>query len=333
MNILVAEDDPTSQFILQKMLEKEGHSVTVCPNGVDALYKLQGKKHEVLLTDWMMPEMDGMELIRRVRTLIKPPPLIIVITSISSNEAKQHALESGADEFLVKPVYPKNVISLIDQCTAKNTQLLNPIKTEDRPLSSISAIPYSGIVIGASSGGPNSLKKMFTHIQKNLLAYLFIVLHGPQWMLEVFAETLQRETQHPTEIAKEGMDLRTGTVYIAPGDKHMVLKNTDKLTIHLDDSPAVNYVKPAIDPLFRSAADIFGPNCIGVVLTGMGCDGALGAVKISQKGGIVIAQDPKTAIVGSMPEKAIETGAVKNILPLEKIGEILSFYVKGKVRK
>lgn len=328
MKIIIAEDDPTSQFILQKMLEKEGYDVTVTSNGVDALYKMQTTKFDALLTDWMMPQMDGIELIRKVRTLINPVPLIIVITSLSSKESKQHALESGADEYLIKPVYPKDVITLLKQVDQKRNQFLKPEQNFDiKPL--ISAIPYIGVVVGASSGGPNALKKVFSKIQKTTQAIFFIVLHGPHWMLEVFAETLRKETEHLVQIAVEGVEPQPGHVYISPGEKHLVLKNYNKLQIHIDDSPPENFVKPAVDPLFRSAAKIFGSSCIGVVLTGMGCDGALGSVNISRSGGIVIAQDPKTAVVGSMPEKAIETGSVKDILHLDKIGEIVSFYIKS----
>ena len=310
------------------MLEKEGFQVTVAPNGVEALYKIQRTNFDALLTDWMMPQMDGIELIRRVRSVIKPVPLIVMITSISTRDARQFALESGADEFITKPVYPKDIIQLLRQSQERKNQ--SPAKTEIK-FETVSAIPvgYTSVVIGASSGGPIALKKLFQKIECTQSAAFFTVLHGPEWMLQTFAEGLQNETALKVVLGKDNLEALPGHVYIAPGNRHMVLKYDNVIRVRLEDSPPVNYVKPAVDPLFRSAAAIFGSECIAAVLTGMGCDGSLGAAQVARCGGIVLAQDPKTATVGSMPEKTIELGIVKNIAPLDKLGELISFYVRN----
>lgn len=327
MNVLIAEDDPTALFILQKMLEKEGFSITSATNGLEAFNHIQHKKFDAVLTDWMMPKMDGIELIRKIRDFVKPPPLIVVITSISSASARSHALESGADEFMTKPVYPKAVIELLKTCEQKKNQ----------PLLKPSAFSYNkpqtpskifGVFVGASSGGPNAIRRVFQKIEKTTQACFFVVLHGPAWVLETFAELLQTDTSLRVEMGRDHTVPQPGCIYIAPGDKHMTLEQKDELFIQLNNGPVENFVRPSVDPLFRSGATIFGKSAIGVILTGMGCDGSMGAAHISRAGGIVIAQDPLTAMVSSMPQKTIDLGVVRDILNVDKIGEVISYYIK-----
>lgn len=327
MNVLIAEDDPTALFILQKMLEKEGFSITSATNGLEAFNHIQHKKFDAVLTDWMMPKMDGIELIRKIRDFVKPPPLIVVITSISSASARSHALESGADEFMTKPVYPKAVIELLKNCEQKKNQpLLKPsVFSFNKPQT---PSKFFGVFIGASSGGPNAIRRVFQKIEKTTQASFFVVLHGPAWVLETFAELLQTDTSLRVEMVRDHAIPQPGCVYIAPGDKHMTLIQKDDIFIQLNNGPVENFVRPSVDPLFRSGAGIFGKSALGVILTGMGCDGSMGAAHISRAGGTVIVQDPVTAMVSSMPQKTIDLGVVKDILNVDKIGEVISYYIK-----
>ena len=151
---------------------------------------------------------------------------------------------------------------------------------------------------------------------------VFLVVHGPAWMLETFSTRLQKETTMTVRLAEEGMETRAGEMYLAPGDRHMVVES-GSLRIRLNMDAPENYMRPAADPLFRSAAAAFGRHCIAVVLTGMGRDGTLGAATIAAAGGKVIAQDPRTAVASSMPQTVVNIGAASSVVPLDALGEAL----------
>jgi two-component system chemotaxis response regulator CheB len=151
---------------------------------------------------------------------------------------------------------------------------------------------------------------------------LFLVLHGPAWMLETFAARLQREAQIPVRLAEDGMPVEPGRLLVAPGDWHMVV--ADGPVVRLQKDPPENYMRPAADPLFRSMAAVFQRNAIGVVLTGMGRDGTLGASEISAGGGVVVCQDPRTAVAPSMPQTVVNAGVATSIVPLQDVaGEVM----------
>ena len=142
-------------------------------------------------------------------------------------------------------------------------------------------------------------------------------------MLESFTERIQRETKMKVNLGTEGLQIKPGEIYLAPGDRHMVI-NPQKLCIQINDGPPENFVKPSADPLFRSVAFLFKAQSISVILTGMGHDGAIGSGYIAAAGGITIAQDPSTAILSSMPQSIIDLRIAKLIVPLDDIGETVN---------
>lgn len=329
MRILVAEDDPTSAFILEQILENEGYKVDITKNGEEAFLNLKNKHYDVLLTDWMMPKMNGIELIKKTRAEIINSPVIILITALSSTEAKNHAIESGADEFLSKPVYPKDVLEALSKSmSAINQKIKIPVIHDKPPKKEFKNIPFIPVLIGASSGGPPALIEVFKNISIRNKAVFFIVLHGPAWMLETFAEFLENDTLMTVKIAQNLITPELGTVYIAPGDFHLEI-DEKTFQLKLNKNPMENYSRPSVDTLFRSAAKAFGQKCLGIILTGMGCDGSMGAINIFEAGGTLIAQDPKTAIVGSMPQRIIDLGIASEIVDLKKIGSRIDDYIKN----
>ena len=162
--ILIAEDDNTSAELLKTMLEKAGYFCVTTNNGKNAYRELQKNNYHALLTDWMMPQMDGIELIRKTRENIINPPVIVVITSLSSQEARDHALSSGADDFLAKPYSPNDILRKVEEIFLRIEQKLpdakplSIIKTDIRP-------PFAGICIAASSGGPQTLYKILCSLK------------------------------------------------------------------------------------------------------------------------------------------------------------------------
>jgi two-component system chemotaxis response regulator CheB len=322
MKVLVVEDIVTSRILLCKILKKEGYEVLSASNGVEALDLIANEKFDAILTDWMMPNLDGIELIEKIRKTVRPIPVIIVITALSSRSAKEKAFEAGADDYIAKPYDNKEVVARLENCLNRlksdSAQFLN-----DDQYEFVKVPPFAGVCIAASTGGPPALLNLFSKLQPTMKAAFFVVLHGPAWMLESFTERIQRETSMKVKLGEEGMPIKPGEIYLAPGDRHMVI-NPQKLCIEITDGPPENYVKPSADPLFRSVAFLFKSKSLSVILTGMGRDGAIGSGYISAAGGITIAQDPKTATLPSMPQSIIDLRIAKVIAPLDEIGEIVN---------
>ena len=189
MKILVAEDDTTSALILKRILTKAAYDVTIAHNGPEALVAIKKVAFDVILTDWMMPEMDGIELIRQVRQTVLPVPIIIVITALVSSEARIHALAAGADDYLGKPYLAKELLDLLGNCFNRKHQ---PIPSH--PTASVSpkmaSCPFIGVVIAASTGGPKAITKVIHSLSYQEKASFFVLLHGPAWALESFVKSL-----------------------------------------------------------------------------------------------------------------------------------------------
>lgn len=321
--ILIVEDELTNAILLKRVINKAGFNTVVAHSGAEALKQIDAEKFDAVLTDWMMPQIDGIELIRQIRKKIKNPPYIIMITALVSEGARSYALESGADDYIAKPIDVDEVLTRLKDGLKRHKQdipeNLNSIVTRD-----VDVIPpYVGVFLASSTGGPPALLEVFKNVDKSLKAAYFIVQHGPAWMLETFSMRLAKETGFVVNIASNNMTPETGNIYLAPGDKHMRIdKGTYKIA--LDSGPKENFVRPSADPLFSSAAELFGKYALAVVLTGLGSDGARGLTEIASAKGNIIIQDPDTAIAASMPRSAIKTGIKHKKAKLENIGKLIN---------
>ena len=321
--VLVAEDELTNSIVLKRVLTKAGYSVVVAENGVDALQHLENEHFDALLTDWMMPEMDGIELIRRVRERIKPIPLIIMITALVSEGARSYAIESGSDDYIAKPIDVNELLTRLKDGIDRKEQEA-PQRPSNIVVSDFEVLPpFVGVAIGTSTGGPPMLISIFQDMPVNTRAAFFIVQHGPSWMLETFSQRLQRETKLKVSLAMNNIVAEQGCIYIAPGDKHLRIQ-AGTLMLKLDTSPKENFVRPSVDPLFRSSSEAFGQYCIGVVLTGLGRDGTLGAAQIVANKGLVLVQDPETAVAPSMPRTVIEAGVKHKLVKTDELAKTIS---------
>ena len=320
--VLLADDDRLGARTIAAALRRAGFSVTLAEDGKAALDRMRAEPFDVLLTNWRMPRMDGIALILRVRETVRPVPCIIMITTIDSPRARSRALDSGADDFLTKPVSGRVVIHTVRTGLARRGQpapALDRLIPRQRP-PDVSPPPFVGVVIAASTGGPGALSTVLRTIPITVSAACFVVQHAPGWMLESLAARLAQASRLKVILARDGVQPEAGIVYLAPGDHHMVL-SPGSLILRLTDDPPENFVRPAADPLFRSAAVALGRSCIGILLSGMGRDGTIGAGDIARAGGIVLAQDPETAVAPSMPKTAIEAGVVSAVCAAEEIGE------------
>jgi two-component system chemotaxis response regulator CheB len=172
------------------------------------------------------------------------------------------------------------------------------------------------VTIGASTGGPRAIPEVLSRLPRDLPAGILIVQHMPEGFTKSFAERLNWYTSLEVKEAQEGDEVKPGLVLVAPGNLHM---EVDGKKVHLNDEPQVNNVRPSADVLMKAAATVYGPRCTGVLLTGMGNDGARGMKEIKESGGKTIAQDEETCVVYGMPRAAVELRIVDKVAPLSKI--------------
>lgn len=192
----------------------------------------------------------------------------------------------------------------------------------------------SVLVIGSSTGGPPALSKLFTDLDKRVYGAVPIVVtqHMPAAFTPILAEHIGRSAGMPAREGVNGEPLEAGTIYVAPGGQHLVIDGSRSAPlIRLNDGPPVHYCKPAVDPMFTSAAKVFGAAVLGVVLTGMGQDGADGGVVIADGGGTVFAQDQETSVVWGMPGATAHAGCCSDVLPLQRMAEAINRKVLGGV--
>ena len=324
MKILVAEDDLDNARLLENILRKNEHSVEVVADGAKALQRLRDEKFDALLTDWMMPEMDGITLIQRVRAEVESTPLILMITAINDDDARQHFLLAGADDFLIKPYRSGDVVRILSDGIARLNQpppeadvrVVTPVKVNGLP-------PFVSVVVAAGTGGPSDIHQFFRSLDRNCPASFFVVHHGPDWMMKLLARQLKQESGLPCMVAYQDLQPIRGHVYVAPGDHHLAF-SPPPVSLELNQDQKENYMRPSADHLFRSAANIFGKYCIAVILSGVGRDGSRGARNIKATGGSVFVEDPKAAAAPSMPQTALDTKVADAILPLNMLGEAVS---------
>ena len=330
IRLLLVEDEITSVIFLRKMLEKKGYSVKVAYDGDEALKELELGKYDIIITDWMMPKLDGIELIHRVRENISPSPYIIMLTALSSDGAKSHAFASGADDFMAKPVNFDELNEKIILAFNKLNNKKEKNKPTDFKLIKQKEVPdFVGVAIATSTGGPTTIVELVKGLNPKVNAAYFIVQHGPLWMIETFVSRLSNETKLKVYLAEDNMKFEKSSIYVCPGDKHLYV-NSD-YTLTLGDGQKENFVRPSADPLFRSVANTFNERAIGIVLTGLGRDGANGCSVIKQANGKVLVQKPETAIAPSMPRTVIEEGNADFVLEVKEIANKIDELVKSMV--
>ena len=277
----------------------------------------------------MMPRIDGIELIQRLRSRIRPAPVIIMVTATGSAEARAHALESGADDFVAKPVDAAQILATLDLCLARRRQAAEPT-----PIARLAAPgaragarpPFVGVAIAASSGGPAALRALFRSLPPCPGAAFFVAQHAPGWMLEALASQLRRESALGVGVAEQGAVAAEGRIVIAPAECDLLV-SPGSMALAIDQVSTDDLIRPSADRLFHSMAAAFGPWAIGVVLTGLGRDGAFGAVALRGVGAVVLAEDPASATAGSTPHNVVAAGLATQVLPLGEMGRALAHHI------
>ncbi len=343
IRILIVDDSAIVRKILTEALsgEPDMEVVGTAPDPFVARDKILSLRPDVLTLDIEMPRMDGLTFLKKLMHFHPLPTVVISSLAQASCSAAVQALESGAVEVLAKPGGPYSVGELSQTLAAKiRAAAVSHVRRSDpppppRPAAPVTSTPApaprlpsrapSGTIfaIGASTGGTEAIACVLVKLPESSPA-IVITQHIPPVFSKAFANRLNEICAVEVREAADGDVVRPGLALIAPGDYHMVLRNSGgKYSVSVKTGPRVCYQRPSVDVLFSSVAEAAGKRAVGVLLTGMGSDGAQGLLQMRRAGARTIAQDEATCVVYGMPREAVELGAAAQILPLNSVAQAM----------
>ena len=329
---MIVDDSAFMRKIIADSLEDiKGIEVAgIARNGIDALEKINLIKPDIITLDIEMPKLNGIETLKRINETCKTP--VIMLSSVKKTQVTFEALELGALDFIEKPENLNvNLDDFKKELELKINSLVNSkahfkVKSE-KVLPRKRSQKTDAIVIGSSTGGPKALVYLIEKLPKSIDIPIFIVQHMPKGFTLSFAERLDKLTSIKVVEAEDNMRIEKGVIYIAPGDFHLRLQDG---RIKLSSEDKLHGVRPAVDYLFESAAEIYREKLLAIILTGMGKDGTIGMRQIKKFNGSTIAQDEETSVVFGMPCSAIAAGAVDEVLSLDEISKTLNKLLRVK---
>jgi len=339
LHVLVVDDSAMVRQVMQAILSTNSRvKVNAAADPLIAWVKMQKEPPDVVITDLEMPRMDGLTFIRKIMQEMPTPVVVCSGLAARGTELALRALEEGAVEVITKPkvgvreFLHESAVTLVDavwsasqaQVRSRSSLSVIPRLTADavlpRKVRPSITRPCNGVIaVGASTGGTEALRVFLTALPIDCPPVV-IVQHMPEVFTRAFAERLNKECRVEVEEARDGDRLQTGLALIAPGNRHMLVNRSgENLVVQIVDGPLVSRHRPSVDVLFRSVAISVGPKAVGVIMTGMGDDGAQGLCEMKEAGAATIAQDEASCIVFGMPKEAISRGAVNFVVPLEQI--------------
>jgi len=365
IRVMIVDDAVVVRGLFGRWVEAEPDLEVVASlrTGREAVNQVERADPDVVVLDVDMPELDGIAALPLL--LEKKRDLVVIMASTLTRrnaEISLKALSLGAADYIPKPAsnrevtgspsFRRDLIEKIRQLGLRSKRLrfgnlrarvsgteapaalppkLRVSAAQPITLRPLPATAPRVLVIGSSTGGPQALNAIVTQIGSVLdRAPVLITQHMPPTFTTILAEHLARLTNRPAREAVEGEEVNAGTIYLAPGGRHMSVVRRDGIAvIALNDGPLVNFCKPAVDPLFSSAAEVWGPKVLGLVLTGMGSDGLRGAQAIAAAGGSILAQDEPTSVVWGMPGQVAHAGLCSAVLPLDEIAPRLTRLFAG----
>ena len=362
IRVMVVDDSAVVRGITTRFLENDGACKVVASasNGENALRMVDRHNIEVVVLDIDMPVMDGMTALP---LLLKSHPSLQVVMSstLTERNAKiaMRALELGAKDYIPKPSATEDLrgekfgAEILRKVTALGAAARNDagvdrlVPAKKQTSSTSRSTPeaegtalYRGkkvelrkdaiktpqiIAIGSSTGGPTALSTVLSSLSPDVKQAILITQHMPATFTTILAQRLAKESGRPCREGQDGETVESGCIYVAPGDYHMtVVGSATKPKIQLLQTPQENFCRPAVDPMLRSLADLFGSRVLTVILTGMGQDGMLGCRQLAALGAPVIAQDEATSTVWGMPGAVATEGVCNAVKPLNEIGSAIS---------
>jgi two-component system chemotaxis response regulator CheB len=352
--VMVVDDSVVVRRLVSDVLNEDPdiEVVGTAPNGRIALAKMPQLNPDVISLDVEMPVMDGLETLRELRKTYPDVPVIMFSTLTERGAAATlEALELGAQDYVTKPA---NVGTVQASMASVREQLVPRIKALHRSTARgrLAALPHQAstsapraatptatpalrsgqppqavgiVVLGVSTGGPDALATVLPALPASFPVPVVVVQHMPPTFTRLLAQRLDGRSALEVREAQHGDAVTAGRVLLAPGDFHLRLhRGANGVVARLDQGTPENFCRPAVDALFRSAAQVYGPACLAVVLTGMGSDGARGAAEIVDAGGQVIAQDQATSVVWGMPGAVTQAGLVSELVPLPSVAASLT---------
>lgn len=337
IKVLVVDDSAIVRKVFSEELSREKDITVIgtAPDPYVARDKIVRLKPDVVTLDIEMPRMDGLTFLKKIMTYA---PLPVIIVSSLTREGSRIALEAlslGALEVISKPSAAYSVgdlsIQLADKIRAVSKVRVSP-RTGPKIMDTAAEKAVIGsraltettrkiIAIGASTGGTEALREVITRMPRNAPG-IVVVQHMPAKFTTSFAERLDSLSDMTVKEAQDGDTVTDGQVLIAPGNFHMLLKRSGaRYYVAVKSGPMVHHQRPAVDVLFKSVAQYAGANALGIILTGMGSDGAEGMAQMKQAGAATIAQDEQSCVVFGMPKEAIKTGAVDKVVTLSRIAQ------------
>ena len=352
VRVLVVDDSVVIRRLVTHALGEDPTLEVVgsAPNGSIGLARVPQLNPDVITLDIEMPDMNGLEMLQRLRQTHKDVRVIMFSTLTERGaSATMEALSLGADDYVAKA---SNAGSLDRSMASLRSELIPKIKQfftieQERPIVASPApapavartngplvvkplFSPKAVAIGVSTGGPNALAIVMPAFPANFELPILIVQHMPPIFTRLLADRLQASSKLKIEEATEGATVEPGKVLIAPGNYHMrVHKNGLKTIVKLDQEPPENSCRPAVDVLFRSVHEAWGPAVISVILTGMGYDGLRGAEILKGAGACVIAQDEASSVVWGMPGAVVNAGLADAVVPLDCVVPEILRRVKG----
>jgi two-component system chemotaxis response regulator CheB len=348
VRVLIADDSVVYRSQIKAALSNNPwiDIVGTASNGRFAIERLQQSPVDLLILDLEMPEMDGIQTLTELRAKgFTCKTLVFSSASKRGAEITMDALRLGAADFIAKPSAGSASTPETDPSEKIRALLLPKVQALFPQVESTAAAPSSPrpaveaqkfpsliwdlvspqiIVIGSSTGGPSTLEEIFSQLTPPVSCPIVIAQHMPPIFTATLADRLSKASGIPAKEAKNGEILSKNCIYIAPGDFHLKLAGKPDCVIAcLDQGPQVNWVRPAVDPLFSTAASIFGARCLAIVLTGMGSDGRYGAEAVKQAGGAVVIQSEKSCVVFGMPGAVFAANAYDRIASPREIVSII----------
>ena len=350
IKVLIVDDSAVVRQTLREILSSDPaiEVVGVAQDPLIAVDKINAVRPDVITLDVEMPRMDGLTFLRQVMSTTPIPVVMCSSLTEKGAETTLKALQYGAVEIINKPrlgvrqYLEESRVLVCDAVKAAACARVRPITGEWREVepkltadailakaASLEAITTTErvVVVGASTGGTEALR-LFLEAMPHDAPGIVIVQHMPEHFTKAFAKRLDAGCRVSVKEAADGDTVIPGRALIAPGNSHMLLKRSGaRYYVQIKDGPLVSRHRPSVDVLFRSTARYAGRNAIGVIMTGMGDDGARGMLEMKEAGAVNIAQDEASCIVFGMPKEAIRLGGVDQVLPLERIPqEVLSLY-------
>lgn len=341
IKVMIIDDSAVIRTVLTEILNGAGdiEVIGTAPDPLFAKNKLTSLQPDVITLDVEMPRMDGLTFLEELMRTNPIPVLMVSSLTQRACDTTLRALELGAIDYVTKPSIEitQGVEALANEIIAKvriaaKARVRFAARGSLPASSTASASPKASaldttrmattdklIAIGASTGGTQAITEVITQLPASIPG-IVVVQHMPPVFTKSYAERLNTMSRVNVKEAEHGDRILRGTAFIAPGGRHMSIRRDGAMYyLELSDGPPVNYVKPAVDVLFRSVARFAGRNAVGVILTGMGEDGARGLKEMREHGALTLAQDEASCIVFGMPKRAIEMDAVDRVLPLSQI--------------